>query len=754
MKAAGGREASFAIDAQQQVVMWAPAAEALLGFDAREALGRPCSQVMSGSDVFGRPLCCDQCRACLNGGVPLPPPPHHFLIRHRDGHLLRLVHELVPLPSGPGARALVLLGEANSQPALAPDESPIPARAPAALGTLTNILKGLAALGLVTDSLSSFSFYQTLDSTLDRVLNLTGGETAEIFLWNRASKEMCLTAHRGLFRSAFRQISRFERSQGYPGLVASTAQPLITHELVQDPRFLRTRVKEKGVHFYMAVPLLAARGVIGCLNIASRNTLESEENLLRLLSWLAVPLASASELALLRSQETVELLEEGENPLGALPRQILKAMIDVSEADRGLIMLWGPDGPARLLVGSHPQQITPCLTASDSHLCPACKQGRPLIHSGTESPGRAACRESLGEARGAICIPIASGDRPLGVVSLRFLQPQPVPTRPLALLGAIAPRAGRVLMGAWPYLRKEFAASAADDASPLTERQPYLLQEVKGQGKDVEAGPEQRAAAPFLDIRCFGSFQVLRDGKPLPPASFGRRQSFTVLKALVTRKGRPVSKEFLTEALWPEACPEAASRRLWVVIHSLRMGLEPGLRSGQNSHFVQRNGESYSFSPEIPYRLDVEEFLADVAKGERLEIEKGPREAAEAYHEAARLYRGDFLEEETYSDWCSAEREYLREIYLSLLKRLAALYASWEDWDKSISWHRRALLVDSLREEVHRELMRCLWRAGRRDEALRQYLECRRVLERELEVDPLPETEQLYRQILGEAATP
>lgn len=752
MKAASGREACFAIDAEQQVIMWSPAAEAILGFEAAEALGRPCCQVLNGSDVFGRPLYCDQCRACLHARVPVAPPAHHFLLRHRDGRLVRLMHELVPLPFGPGARAMVMLGETSTRSGPPPDSTLGSDGPPGALSSFADILKALAALGLVTDSVSSFSFYQTLDSTLDRVLNMTGSESAEVFLWNRANKEMCLTAHRGLFRSAFRQISRFERNEGYPGLVASTGQPLVTHELLQDPRFLRTRVKEKGVRFYMSVPLLSARGVLGCLNIASRSTGPSDDTLLQLLFWLAAPLASAAELTLLRSQETVEYLAEGETPISGLPGQVLKAMIEASEAEEGLIALWGPDTSGFLLIESKPQQVTPCLTEGAGLSCPACKLGQPLVFSGKESPGRGQCRESLGASGGAICVPIIARETTLGVASLRFRQTQSVPTRPLALLGAIAPRVGRVLLGVWPLLKKEHLTAL--DGAPIQatrERPPSLVTHPEAQPKGVTPELEQAGRIPFMDIRCFGSFQVLRDGTPLTPAIFGRRQSFTVFKVLVTRRGRPVSAEFLAEALWPEAYPEAASKRLWVVIHSLRMGLEPGLKSGQNSHFVLRDGDFYTFNPEVPYRLDVEDFLKSAARGERLEIDGDPRGAVVAYEEAASFYRGDFLEEEAYSDWCSAEREYLREVYLTFLKRLAALYTSWEEWDRSIRWHRQALFVDSLREEIHRELMRGLWRAGRRDEALRQYLECRQVLSKELGVEPLPETEHLYLQILEEA---
>ena len=49
--------------------------------------------------------------------------------------------------------------------------------------------------------------------------------------------------------------------------------------------------------------------------------------------------------------------------------------------------------------------------------------------------------------------------------------------------------------------------------------------------------------------------------------------------------------------------------------------------------------------------------------------------------------------------------------------------------------------------------MRLLWKSGRRDEALRQYGSCSRILREELGVGPASETESLYASIAAEAQT-
>lgn len=48
----------------------------------------------------------------------------------------------------------------------------------------------------------------------------------------------------------------------------------------------------------------------------------------------------------------------------------------------------------------------------------------------------------------------------------------------------------------------------------------------------------------------------------------------------------------------------------------------------------------------------------------------------------------------------------------------------------------RAFEVDRLNEEVHRELVITYWAMGRRDEAMRQYVRCGRVLADELGISP------------------
>ena len=65
-----------------------------------------------------------------------------------------------------------------------------------------------------------------------------------------------------------------------------------------------------------------------------------------------------------------------------------------------------------------------------------------------------------------------------------------------------------------------------------------------------------------------------------------------------------------------------------------------------------------------------------------------------------------------------------------------------------------AVALEPFRETAHRRLMQAHAAAGNRAEALRAYERCRRLLAEELGVDPSPETEAAYVELLGQEPTP
>lgn len=250
-----------------------------------------------------------------------------------------------------------------------------------------------------------------------------------------------------------------------------------------------------------------------------------------------------------------------------------------------------------------------------------------------------------------------------------------------------------------------------------------------------------------LHIYLLGLFKVLRDGDPIPSAAWHNRQTRTILKVLLARRGHVVLADQLLEILWPGVDPETARRRLHVRISQLRRALDPD----DPSAYVITVEDGYTFNLDADCWIDAVEFETGADRGRRCQESGNLAEAIAAYEAARALYQGDLLEEDLYEDWAFAERERLRERFLTLLTELAECYARQGRYRRAITRCREVLAADPYREAVYVRLMLYRYCAGERAHALRIYERCRQVLADELGVQPLPETVALAEQIRGGA---
>jgi DNA-binding SARP family transcriptional activator len=259
--------------------------------------------------------------------------------------------------------------------------------------------------------------------------------------------------------------------------------------------------------------------------------------------------------------------------------------------------------------------------------------------------------------------------------------------------------------------------------------------------KDQRGSAVEHAPAPTLTVHLLGQFRVILNDHPVVDWPSGRGRA--MFKYLLTHRQRPVPRDVLMDAFWPDAEPEAARNNLNVTLHRLRHAL----RTADELPIVRFEDGAYRFNPDLQIWLDVDEFERHVRAGRRLEdAEQIPAAAAE-YELAIGLYQGDFLEDDPYEDWPVLPRERLRVAYLDTLDRLSQMYFDQERFAPCIMVCQQLVTHDSCREDAHCRLMRCYSRQGQRYLALRQYQVCAEALRAELDVEPDTATTQLYEQI-------
>ena len=166
--------------------------------------------------------------------------------------------------------------------------------------------------------------------------------------------------------------------------------------------------------------------------------------------------------------------------------------------------------------------------------------------------------------------------------------------------------------------------------------------------------------------------------------------------------------------------------------------------------YLDLEGKSVRLHPEQPIWVDAQLFKTLLSLTQK-EIKH--------LQEAVDLYRGEFLagfslpDAPDFDDWQVTQTETFRLLYDGALESLAESYKQAGDLDTAVAAARRRVELDPLNETAQRFLIDLLACSGQRTAAIRQFEACQHILKEELDLEPEPETFDLYRRICaGELA--
>ena len=135
--------------------------------------------------------------------------------------------------------------------------------------------------------------------------------------------------------------------------------------------------------------------------------------------------------------------------------------------------------------------------------------------------------------------------------------------------------------------------------------------------------------------------------------------------------------------------------------------------------------------------VDLVAFRSSLARADG--AARGSESEVAALRDAVALYRGDLLEG-CYDEWAVTEREGVRELYVSALRKLVESLVVQGDLAEATRFGREVVRRDPLGEAGYRQLMLVHDAAGDRAGAMRVYHECVTMLRSELGVEPTAAT--------------
>jgi len=253
-----------------------------------------------------------------------------------------------------------------------------------------------------------------------------------------------------------------------------------------------------------------------------------------------------------------------------------------------------------------------------------------------------------------------------------------------------------------------------------------------------------------LSLSLLGTFQARLAGQSI--TEFESDKARALLTYLMVEGDQPHQRDYLAGLLWPDWPDANARANLRHALTNLRLVLH---NQKANPPFLLSDRQTIQFNPNSDYRLDVAEFSHSLARLAAVESGQADERTVRSWQWAVQLHAGPFMHGfflpgcSAFEEWLLLTRERLQLQLLATLRALALHFEQQADYKEAQRYVRRQLELDPLQEDAHRHLMRLFALTGQRSAALAQYETCRRLLIKELAVEPAAETVALYKQILA-----
>ncbi|HHY95410.1 MAG TPA: hypothetical protein GX513_10440 [Firmicutes bacterium] len=252
----------------------------------------------------------------------------------------------------------------------------------------------------------------------------------------------------------------------------------------------------------------------------------------------------------------------------------------------------------------------------------------------------------------------------------------------------------------------------------------------------------------IITVYCLGPLRVWCGDREIRAADWRKTKAMNLFKFLLAHRTTWVPVEEILDGLWPDMDGECGLNNFRVTLHHARQALGAAVLPGTADGFaIQYLHRRCRLNPALMGWVDADRFSSLVQEGWRLVADRRPQEGAECFARADALYQGEFVADDPYSDWLQPERERLRGMELETLEWLVGYWTQVGECVQGIRWAHRLLALDPYREDIHRQLMVNLERAGRPGEALAHYRLCERLFSTQLGMRVSVQTTRLYQAI-------
>ncbi|HVP20231.1 MAG TPA: BTAD domain-containing putative transcriptional regulator, partial [Anaerolineaceae bacterium] len=233
----------------------------------------------------------------------------------------------------------------------------------------------------------------------------------------------------------------------------------------------------------------------------------------------------------------------------------------------------------------------------------------------------------------------------------------------------------------------------------------------------------------MLEFRFLGQFEIRLDGRII---ELPNRQAQSLLAYLVLNQKIAHRREKLAGTLWPDYPDEIARRNLRQTLWHLR-------RAVNDEHHKVLHSDDLTIAFE-----EHDQIWVDVTV---LDRKVTPGWSIQDLIASTSVYQGELLPG-FYEDWILSERERQQLIFEQKIKLLVAQLTEAGRWEDTLEWGERWITLGNGSEFAYRAMMTAYGSMGDLASANSIYQRCRDALKKDLNIDPSPETVELFERII------
>ncbi|MFC7685899.1 response regulator [Ureibacillus sp. GCM10028918] len=258
------------------------------------------------------------------------------------------------------------------------------------------------------------------------------------------------------------------------------------------------------------------------------------------------------------------------------------------------------------------------------------------------------------------------------------------------------------------------------------------LMKVIEQTKGYAAIHLKNTETPFA-IKCFKEFQCIHNNLPI---AFKTTKTKELFAYFVIHQDIPIHRDVLIEALWPDHDYKKSK----INLHTCLSHLRKLLNNYGYSDRISLVNHSYIFSLNT-MSCDVHQFQQLLKS-----IEKIDESTIQFVHECIELYKGPLFELNHY-DWANSIAARISSAYLQVLEKTVQYFAAIDN-SKMLYYLQLQLPLFPYDDEKVAKCMSLLTEKGYRNEAVKLYIDFKNRLEKDLNVAPSSELDELYHRIV------